>query len=224
MAAGISHDLKNILNPLSLHLQFLRRAVARGQTEAAAESITEMEQVVRRGVQTVERLRDFSRQTPESKAEMVDLDRLVHEAVEIARPRLSSRPARACTVREELGAPPPVLARAADVVSAVVNLVVNAIDAVGDGSTITLRTGEARGGAWVEVSDDGPGMPPEVEQRAFEPFFTTKGDEGTGLGLAMVFACVQRHGGTVTLKTAPGEGATFTLWFPGAGYGEQQAP
>ncbi len=215
MAAGISHDLKNILNPISLHLQFLRRAIARGQTAEAEEAIAEMDQVLRRGVQTIERLREFSRQAPESKAELIDLNRLTHEAVEIARARLSSRPAGACSIREELGDPPRVLARASDVVSAVVNLVVNAIDAVTDGCTIVLRTGKARGGAWVEVSDDGPGMTPEVEQRAFEPFFTTKGEDGTGLGLPMVYACAERHNGSISLETAPGKGARFTLWLPG---------
>ena len=66
----------------------------------------------------------------------------------------------------------------------------------------------------MQVADDGPGMPPEVEQRVFEPFFTTKGEEGTGLGLAMVYACMQRHGGSVKLQTAPGEGTQFTLVFP----------
>ena len=59
-------------------------------------------------------------------------------------------------------------------------------------------------------------MPPEIEKRVFEPFFTTKGDEGTGLGLAMVYACMQRHRGTVTLDTAVGKGTTFTLSFPRA--------
>lgn len=57
-------------------------------------------------------------------------------------------------------------------------------------------------------------MTSEIEQRVFEPFFSTKGAEGTGLGLAMVYACVMRHGGAISLKTAPGEGATFRLWFP----------
>jgi signal transduction histidine kinase len=109
-------------------------------------------------------------------------------------------------VREELGGAPPVLGSSGEIVSALVNLIVNAIDAMPNGGTIWLRTGEADRGSWVEVADDGPGMPPEVEIRVFEPFFTTKGEEGTGLGLAMVFACMQRHGRSVTLETAPGKG------------------
>jgi signal transduction histidine kinase len=226
MAAGVSHDLKNILNPLSLHLQLLKRAVARGDTAEANESIGDMDHILRRGVQTIERLRDFSRQSPESRAELVDMNRLAQEAVAIAKPRMASRPC-SMSVREELGAPPPVMARSAELVSALVNLVANAIDAVapaagadagsGREGIITVRTGEARGGAWIEVADNGPGMTAEVEHRVFDPFFTTKGDDGTGLGLAMVYACVQRHGGTVALETAPGNGAKFTLWFPGSG-------
>jgi signal transduction histidine kinase len=100
-------------------------------------------------------------------------------------------------------------------VSALVNLIVNAIEAM-NGGTITLRTGVGDDGVWVQVSDNGPGMPPDVERRIFEPFFTTKGSEGTGLGLAMVYACMQRQGGTVKVETAEGKGTTFTLSFPKA--------
>jgi signal transduction histidine kinase len=85
------------------------------------------------------------------------------------------------------------------------------------GGTITVRTGGDHAASWIEVADDGPGMTPEIEHHVFDPFFTTKGDEGTGLGLAMVFACMQRHGGTVELVTAKGEGARFRLRFPPPG-------
>ncbi|HLM71948.1 MAG TPA: hybrid sensor histidine kinase/response regulator, partial [Polyangiaceae bacterium] len=216
MAAGLSHDLKNICNPLSLHLQVVRRALKRGQTTDALESVDEMDQILKRALEMLERLRDFSRQAPERKAEVVDLNHIAHEAAELAKPRMALEGRRVSVICEELGSPPPVLGHAGEIVSAVVNLVVNAIDALAEGGTITVRTGEEDGKAVVSVEDDGPGMPPDVQQRIFEPFFTTKGQEGTGLGLAMVFACMLRHGGTVTLKSAPGEGARFTLCFPAA--------
>jgi signal transduction histidine kinase len=216
MAAGVSHDLKNILNPLSLHLQVADRAIVRGNIEDARESILEMRQVVVRGVETVERLRSYSRQTQESKAELVELAHLAREAVGIARPRMAAT-GRMLRIVEDLGESPSILADGGELVSALVNLVVNAIDAAGKtGKTITLRSGTENGGAFVEVADDGPGMPPEVEKRVFEPFFTTKGAEGTGLGLAMVYATVQRYGGSITLDTAPGRGTRFHLWFPSA--------
>jgi signal transduction histidine kinase len=216
MAAGISHDLKNILNPLSLHLQVADRAILRGDLAEARESILEMQQVVVRGVEAVERLRAYSRQSKESKAELVDLARLAREAVGIARPRMAAT-GSVLRVVMELGEVSPILADSGEVVSALVNLVVNAIDAAGTvGSSITLRTGTESASAYVEVADDGPGMTPEVERRVFEPFFTTKGFEGTGLGLAMVYATVQRYGGAITLDTAPGKGTRFRLTFPSA--------
>ncbi|HTJ47213.1 MAG TPA: HAMP domain-containing sensor histidine kinase [Kofleriaceae bacterium] len=212
MAAGVSHDLKNILNPLGLQLELLRRRVGRGDQEQIAQTIDQMSDVIRFGVDTVERLRDFSRQTPEAAAEPTDLAKVVASALEICRVRVGQVPA--LRLAHEPGAPPIVLARASELATAIVNLVINATDAMPDGGTITVRTGEEGGGGWVEVADDGPGMPPEVERHVFEPFFTTKGDQGTGLGLAMVYAFVHRHGGKLTLDTAPGRGTTFRLWFP----------
>jgi signal transduction histidine kinase len=212
MAAGVSHDLKNILNPISLHLQILKRRIARG--EDAAETVSEIEQAVRRGVEQLERIRDFSRQDPETRLEPVDLGAISHEVVKLCRPRL---PRSGKSIRLELaqGASPRIAARASELMSALMNLVVNAIDALGPtGGTIELSCGEADGGGWVRVADDGPGMPPEVEARAFEPFFTTKGKDGTGLGLAMVYATVQRQGGRIQLETAPGKGTRFTIWLP----------
>jgi signal transduction histidine kinase len=213
MAAGVSHDLKNILNPVSLHAQVVQRAVARNDAAQANQGLEEIRAVVRRGVETVERLRAFSRQSPEAPAQQVDLNALAHEAVAISRPRMSSRRGALSRIVEELGEVSPVVAHGHEVVAAVVNLVVNAIDAMPDGGTITLRTGASGERAWITVADTGPGMTPEVQARVFEPFFTTKGDEGTGLGLAMVFATMQRYGGNVSLETEPGKGAAFTLSF-----------
>jgi signal transduction histidine kinase len=214
MAAGVSHDLKNILNPLSLHLQVADRAILREDPAEARESIAEMKQVVVRGVETVERLRAYSRQSKESKAQRVDLDRLVREAAGIAKPRMAAT-GHMLRVVFDLRAPSAVLADGGELVSALVNLMVNAIDAAGTvGKTLTLRSGEDEGGSFVEVEDDGPGMPADVEARVFEPFFTTKGEEGTGLGLAMVYATMQRYGGVITLDTAVGRGTRFRLWLP----------
>jgi signal transduction histidine kinase len=213
MAAGISHDLKNILNPLSLHLQFVARSLDRGQVDDAKESVGEMRQSLQRGVQTLERLRSFSRQSNDEKTERLPLDPLAREAVAIGKSRAASGSGRLPKIVEELGDPPPVNVIASEIVAALVNLVVNAIDA--GAGTITLRSGTEEGGSWVEVADDGPGMPPEVAKRVFEPFFTTKGEEGTGLGLAMVYATMQRHGGSVSVDTAPGKGTRFRFHFPG---------
>ena len=214
MAAGIQHDLRNVLNPLSMHLQIVERALTKGDTATARASIDECKGVVRRGTEMLDRLRSFSRQSPEGAAQEVDLGVLAREAIGIARPRMSARSGALCRIVEELTDVPPVVARGEEIVAAVVNLVVNAIDAMPSGGTITVKTGQSEHEAWISVADTGPGMSPEVQARVFEPFFTTKGAEGTGLGLAMVFATMQRHRGRVSLESAPGQGATFTLTFP----------
>lgn len=218
MAAGITHDLKNLLAPMSLHLQIVDRALRSGHTSDAQSSVVELKQILDRGIRTIERLREFSRQSPERRPEPVDLNRVARDSAEVARPRMAQGKRALSLIKHELDDPPPVFAQADEVLAAVVNLVINAIDAMPDGGgTITISTGEERSGAWIQVADDGPGMPPEIEQRVFEPFFSTKGADGTGLGLAMVYACATRHGGSVKLETAPGQGARFRLWFPATG-------
>jgi signal transduction histidine kinase len=81
---------------------------------------------------------------------------------------------------------------------------------------VSVRTGEDAGGGWIEVEDDGPGIPTELQRRIFEPSFSTKGKEGTGLGLAMVYAFAQRHGGHVAVDSPPDKGARFRIWLPRA--------
>jgi signal transduction histidine kinase len=212
MAAGVSHDLKNILNPISLQVQLLKRRLDKGR-EALEAVVAQIEEALRFGVATVEQLRDFGRMEPERALEPVQLDRVVASALELVAPRLRQHPAVA--LRDQLGQPPEVLVRAPELLNAIVNLIGNALDAVGERGAIVVRSGASDGGGWVQVEDNGPGMPPEIERRVFEPFFTTK-SEGTGLGLPMVYAFVQRYGGKVTLETAPGRGTRFRLWFPAA--------
>ncbi len=218
MAAGVSHDLKNILNPLAIHLQLLQRSVAKDNADAH-ESITAMREVINRGVETIDRLRDFSRQTPVTASGVVDVNALATEATELARARLVSARARHVTLQTELGAPPPVKVQPAELIAALVNLIVNGIDALRartEPGNITVRTGTKEGYAVILVEDDGPGMTQDVAHRVFEPFFSTKGDEGTGLGLANVYAFARRYGGDVSLDTRPGAGARFTIELPAA--------
>lgn len=214
MAAGIAHDLKNLLNPLSMRLQLLDRQVMRSAKEATSQNVQEMRNILRTGVETLERLHAFSRQAPEARTDAVDLNRIAHEAIELARPRLAARSGTPCLIRVELGEPPLIKGNASELLLAAVNLLCNSIDAMPQGGTVTLRTSSDKGGALVQVIDSGTGMTQEVKARIFEPFFTTKGEAGTGLGLAMVYGTVMRHEGTITLTTEVGKGTTFSLWFP----------
>jgi signal transduction histidine kinase len=217
MAAGVSHDLVNILNPLSIDVQRLERRFSQADRpvdrEGTLQVLERMGRVLHQGMETIRRLRDFGRQAPERTDQQIDLDGLVRESLALVKPRLAA--GSRITLIEELGGPPALAVERAELVAAVLNLLVNAIDAMPAGGTITVRTGAQAGEqVWVEVSDTGTGIPPEVEQRMFEPFFTTKGSEGTGLGLAMVYAFVQRHGGKIAVRTGADCGTTIRLCFP----------
>jgi signal transduction histidine kinase len=160
----------------------------------------------------VERLRLFGHQSLEVRTEEVDLDVLVDEAAALCRPRLGEGQSTRLEVVH--GGPVRVLVRGAEVVTALVNLIINAQEAMPkQGGTITVRTGTSDKDGWLQVADTGMGMPPEVKARLFEPFFTTKGEKGTGLGLAMVDSFVRRSGGTIMVDSEPGKGTTFTLRF-----------
>jgi signal transduction histidine kinase len=215
MATGVAHDLKNILNPLSLHAQLLERML-KGNADAL-ESVAQIRQTIKRGVETIDRLRDFARKEPVHARAALDLRQVAQEAIALWKPRLSSRASAkqpSIQLVEQLSGTPPVEVESTDVINATVNLMTNALDAMPEGGHITISTGVENGQAFVAVKDDGPGMAPDLAQRVFEPFFTTKGAEGTGLGLAMVYGCMQRHRGKVALDTAPGKGTTVTLLFP----------
>jgi len=208
MSAAIAHDLKNVLNPLLLYTDHLRDSV--DNRKEVLDLAGRMDRILGRGLETVERLRDFSRQSDEeTEAVPTDLNSMVDEAIEISKPKLSG-----IKVVLELGTPPEILVRTADCVTAIVNLLLNAADALAGKGIITVRTGSSGGGAWIEVADNGPGIPPEIKNRILEPFFTTKGEAGTGLGLPIVYAFTQRHGGRLDVDSEPGHGATFRMWFP----------
>ena len=110
---------------------------------------------------------------------------------------------------------PQIACVASEIREVLTNLVFNAVDAMPDGGTITIRTETWESGIRLTLTDSGMGMPPEVRERVFEPFFTTKGaGKGTGLGLSMVYGIVKQSNGYIWVTSEPGKGATFKLYFP----------
>jgi CheY-like chemotaxis protein len=120
---------------------------------------------------------------------------------------------------------PAIVGVESEIRDAITNLIFNAVDAMPDGGTLTLRSRLADGGpgaeevpalrhVYLEVIDTGVGMDEDTRRHCLEPFFTTKGERGTGLGLAMVYGTVQRHGADIEIESAPGKGTTVRLSFP----------
>ena len=211
MAAGVAHDLRNVFTPLVFQVERLRRKAEEGP-KALAPVIASFERSLQRGLDMVERLRQFGRHEPSVSRSVVDVNLLVREVKEMCQARLE---AAHVVLELSLGESLNARLEPSEFVSAILNLVANAIDALQPrGGQITIRTSLDEEQVRIEVADDGPGVPPDIQAHIFEPFFTTKGYTGTGLGLAIIAAFVARNDGTIGVLSKPGDGAAFTLSFP----------
>jgi signal transduction histidine kinase/ActR/RegA family two-component response regulator len=222
MASGIAHDINNALSPVALYTEAMLDT-EKGLSPAGRSQL----EVIRRAVEdvshTIGRMREFYRQRePQLPGAPLQLNELARQVVDLTRPKwadMSMQRGVVVTVETELAPELPlVLGAESEIREALTNLVFNAIDAMPEGGTMTLRTAPADESGWVriDVADSGVGMDAEARRRCMEPFFTTKGERGTGLGLAMVYGVAQRHGAEVDVQSAPGKGTTFSLIFPAA--------
>lgn len=243
MAMGIAHDLNNMLAAILGQVDVMKLQVAES---AVRENLRKLETAAKDGAHVVRRLQDFARQRPEAPLGPCDVVHSINEALELTRPRWENEPhRRGCSIeiRKDLADVPPVLGHPAELREALINLILNAVDAMPMGGALTLRarrlsrgagepekwgTGELSApilrfadapihaeGDWVElgVTDTGVGMTEETRKRMFDPFFTTKGVGGTGLGLSVVYGIVERHGGQVEAISTPDLGTTIVLRF-----------
>jgi len=222
MASGIAHDINNSISPIGLYTQSIleRRPDAPQEIRDYLELV---QRVVRDVAATVGRMRDFYRGDYEAETEPINLNELVTHVVELTKARWSDMAQRrgvVINVAEELEADLPlVMGDATELREAMTNLIFNAVDAMPEGGTLTIRTygtnsdaaGQQR--VRIEVGDTGAGMDAETKSRCLDPFFTTKGERGTGLGLPMVQGAAQRHGAILDIDSAPGSGTRICLDF-----------
>ncbi|MFB1483216.1 ATP-binding protein [Corallococcus sp. RDP092CA] len=223
LAAGVGHEINNPLAYLALNLEAARKALAAEEAQAprgvrdALTSVREAQEGAERIRLIVKDLQVFSREGSPERG-LVDLNALVPPAVRVVLHALRPR----ARLVEDFGPVPLVLGSEARLGQVLLNLLVNAMQAIPEGDPgrheVRVRTGtDVSGHARVEVEDTGAGIPPEILPRIFDPFFTTKGsDEGTGLGLAICQQIVRTHGGELRVHSVPGQGATFTLLLPPA--------
>jgi PAS domain S-box-containing protein len=219
MASGIAHDINNALSPVALYTD----ALLEGEPQLSAQGRGYLK-VIQRAIdgvaQTVARMREFYRhREPQLALAPIQINRLVEQVIELTRARWSDIPQQSGVVIEmardlspEL---PDFMGVESEVRDALTNLMFNAIDAMPAGGLITLRTGIASDdtGIYVELCDSGIGMDEDTRRRCLEPFFTTKGEQGTGLGLAMVYGMVQRHSADIDIRSMVGLGTTVRLSF-----------
>ncbi len=218
LAGGIAHDFNNLLQAILGYSQLMKQNI--GDADLVSRSLQVLESVAMDGSETVRRIQQFARLRPDEEFVPVDVNKIVHDAVAIIRPRWEEKLAqenRQLDLRLDLDAVPSVNGRPAALTEVMTNLFLNAIDAMPEGGVLSVGTRRGTtNDAVVVVRDTGVGMPPSVRRRIFEPFFSTKGEGGSGLGLAMAYSIVKRHGGEIRVESESGRGTTFTLTFPGA--------
>jgi signal transduction histidine kinase len=213
MARQVAHEVKNPLTPIQLSTEHLRRVWERGSPDFAA-TLEVCTQTILKQVRTLRGMvTEFSAfaRPPATVLEIQDMRRVMDD---VLRPYRAALPENVKLELEADDAVPAVRADRRLLERAVVNLLENALQAIGErGSVIvTLRAADSR--VEVAVTDDGPGMDPDVQARVFEPFFSTK-STGSGLGLALVKKIAEDHGGSVTLQSGP-QGTRIGIWLPAA--------
>jgi CheY-like chemotaxis protein/anti-sigma regulatory factor (Ser/Thr protein kinase) len=214
MASGVAHDFNNLLAAILGRVQLIARKV---EDPGIQEWLRIIEQAALDGAQTVRQIQEFTRVRRDLPSQTVDVNAVVQDAVEMTRTRWHDETqSRGVDVdlAVQLGSIPYVDGHPAELREALTNLILNAVDALPRGGVITVATRTVDDGAVVTVADTGVGMSESVKRRIFEPFFSTKGPKGTGLGLAMVYGIVSRHGGEVSVESIEGAGSTFTIRLP----------
>src|SRR5262245_558737 len=214
LAAGASHHLNNLL---AVVLGRVQLAMKQFSSPALHEHLRPVEGAARDGADVVARLLRFSRAETTDTPVPIDLNTLVSEVIELTRSRWRNELAAvgiAVEVTLEPGVIPSITGDPSALREVLVNLILNALDAMPDGGRVTITTWASAEHVYCRVSDTGNGMSPEVKQRALEPFFTTKGVKSTGLGLSVNYGILQRHGGALTLESEPGRGTEVTLSLP----------
>ena len=223
MASGIAHDINNAISPIALYTDSLLEREP-GLSDRARSQLSTIQRAIEDVAETVARMREFYRpREPELHLSRVALNRLIGQVIELTRARWSDVPLqRGIVIRLETElAPdlPDIMGSEGEIRDALTNLVFNAVDAMPEGGTLTLRTLSSRRhagdetGVYIEVSDTGVGMSEETRRRCLEPFYTTKGERGTGLGLAMVYGMIQRHSAELEIESAVAKGTTVRVLF-----------
>ncbi|TMA63022.1 MAG: GHKL domain-containing protein, partial [Deltaproteobacteria bacterium] len=224
LVAGIAHEINNPVAFINASVDLIHTAAldlrerldgtadpaCAERLDALAQNANICREGAARAARIVRELTAFAR-APQDGREPTDLHAGLDRALQLLRGEYRDR----IEIRRAYGDIPRPRCNPGQIDQVFMNLLTNAVQAVEGQGEIRLRTYADNGSVFVEVSDSGPGIAPELCERVFEPFFTTKAvGQGTGLGLAIAHSLVARHGGDIQLQSAPGKGATFVVRLP----------
>lgn len=224
LAGGVAHDFNNILQAILGFSEILMEQLPKDSLEQ--RNVIEIDKAARRAAELTRQLLTFSRKQPTDR-KLIDLNQTVRDSEVLLHMLMGDKIPCVFRLAPET---PPVYADTSQITQIIMNLAVNARDAMPDGGQLTLSTetvvidaqaaseiADVEPGSFVciTVTDTGTGMSPEVKARLFEPFFTTKSvGKGTGLGLAVVYGIVKQNKGWIQVDSHPGEGTTFKIYLP----------
>jgi two-component system, NtrC family, sensor kinase len=220
LAAGVAHEINNPLAYISSNLTFLAELLEQeefsgGQRAEMREAVQESLEGARRVRFIVQDLKSFSRSDDESRGP-IDVHRVIQGGIRLVRNELEHQ----ARLTQDLAPVPPVLGNEPRLGQVIINLLVNAVQALPPGRTVQdnrihVEAWHESGWVFIEVEDNGQGMSPEVQRHIFDPFFTTKPvGVGTGLGLSICNTILQSMGGFIDVESTPGVGSTFRLRLP----------
>jgi PAS domain S-box-containing protein len=204
LTSGVAHEIKNPLNAIALHLEVLK-----SRLEEADPEVEVISREIKRLDNVVKTFLNFNKPL-ELKMDTLDLAPLAQDIATLVAPDAESK---GITVETEIGSGVWVSGDQDLIKQALLNVVVNAIEAMPEGGRLRIRAAVTDGESVITVADNGPGIPQEVQDKIFNLYFSTK-ENGSGIGLAMTFRVIQMHGGTIDFVSKQGDGASFQLRFP----------
>lgn len=218
LAAGVAHEFNNVLSGI---VGYTSLAMSRNDVEKIREDLNVVEKASNRAIEVVRKLLAFSRQKDE-KYILSNIDELIDDSLSLVNNTLSKEGVK---IIKHFGKTPPVKVNQNEIQQVVLNMVINAKHAIDENlelsyedKVIGVTTEAVDGFVKMDISDTGIGIPRENIPKIFEPFFTTKGrnskEPGTGLGLPITYAIIERHGGSIDVDSEIGKGTTFTIWIP----------
>jgi C4-dicarboxylate-specific signal transduction histidine kinase len=216
LTTGVAHELNNPLNNIGLFVGNVEDLINLGVTDKQriVRELRHATEQVRKATEIISHLRTFGRAAPASR-EQISLGHVIERAISLMQEQLRLREIE---VTVELGSEEPVVVgNSIQLEQVFLNLLTNARDAVAESTRKAVRISSSVGPEAVEIAlaDTGHGIPPEFQQRIFDPFFTTKEvGKGTGLGLSITYGIIKDHGGTISVVSRTGEGATFLIRLP----------
>jgi signal transduction histidine kinase/CheY-like chemotaxis protein len=210
LAAGIAHEVNNPLQPILTNLETMLEDLDMGKPILRDDLVHSREQVLR--ITTlVRRLLNFARPDPQQMG-LFSLNETIEDVLALTLKQLSHSAVETIWTP---GKVPAIMGNADQLKQVILNLVVNARDAMPEGGTLSLRTAAAPGGALLTIEDTGIGIAPEHLEKIFDAFYTTKAN-GTGLGLALSHQIIMGHGGSFEVSSTPGHGTQFRIFLPAA--------